>query len=152
VDRVSGVRPELRSAHGGGAGAARDAGPGPGRAGRDPEIPRREPVPSDSTFTGPDETPSLAADVPVYAEAETLGSMSSERTGTIVNLRSDDPPEQVAGWYREELARRGWTLDRESATGAQHLVTALKEGRRATVLIKAGAVGTHILLTIARSG
>jgi hypothetical protein len=116
--------------------------------------PRRDPaVPSDTSFSGPDQPPvPLPEDVPVYADASTVGSMSSPRTGTIVNLTSPDAPDAIAGWYREEFTRRGWRIDRESATGMQHLVTALKEGRRATVLIKAGAVGTHILLTVARDG
>jgi hypothetical protein len=118
------------------------------------EIPRRDPTaPSDSAFSGPEEPPvPLPADVPVYAEAATVGSMSSPRTGTIVNLTSPDSPDQIAGWYRDEFGKRGWKVDKESATGMQHLVAALKDGRRATVLIRAGAVGTHILLTVARDG
>jgi hypothetical protein len=115
--------------------------------------PRRDPnAPSDTTFSGPDQPPvPLPDDVPVYATAQNIGSMSSPRTGTIVNLTSQDTPDQVASWYRDEFAKRGWQLDKQSATGMQHLVAALKDGRRATVLIRAGAVGTHILLTVARS-
>jgi hypothetical protein len=116
--------------------------------------PRRDPsAPSDTSFSGPDQpTVPLPDDVPIYADASTIGSMSSPRTGTIVNLTSPDAPDAIAGWYRDEFARRGWRIDKESATGMQHLIAALKEGRRATVLIRAGAVGTHILLTVARDG
>jgi hypothetical protein len=116
--------------------------------------PRRDPAaPTDTIFSGPDQPPvPLPDDVPIYAGAATVGSMSSPRTGTIVNLTSPDAPDAIAGWYRDELTRRGWKVDKESATGMQHLVAAFKEGQRATVLIKAGAVGTHILLTVARDG
>jgi hypothetical protein len=65
-----------------------------------------------------------------------------------VNLRSADPADQVFGWYQAELPKRGWVLEKQSGAAGQHLLTALKAGRKATVMITTGASSTQILLTV----
>jgi len=92
--------------------------------------------------------PKLASDVPLYGQALPISSMSSPERGTIVNLRSDDPPEQVSAWYGTELPAHGWELEKKSGAAGTHLVTARKGGRKATVLITGGAQGTQILITV----
>jgi hypothetical protein len=119
-----------------------------------PEPPTRpEAPPPDARYSGADQPPAgLADDLPLYAGAAPVSSMSSPSRGTIVDLRSNDAPAAIFAWYRDELPKRGWLLERESETGGHHLVTAIKEGRRATLLIKPGADGTRILLTVAQGG
>jgi hypothetical protein len=102
----------------------------------------------ESHYSGEQQPPAgLPDDVPLYAQAFPISSMTSPERGTIVNLRSSDSPDQVVAWYRDELPKRGWTIQRESGAGAQHLLTATKERRKATVLITSGSE-TQILLTV----
>lgn len=115
-----------------------------------------EPAPApvaapDAFFSGPDQAPAgLPDDLPLYTGAVPISSMSSPSRGTIVNLRSIDASEPIFTWYRDELPRRGWLLDKQSGAGGQHLVTAHKDGRKATVLLRPGGEGgTQILLTVA---
>jgi len=112
-------------------------------------------VPAPATDSGtadfsaaPDPSTPLASDVPLYGPARPISSMASPARGTIVNLRSDDAPEQVSAWYGTELAARGWELEKQSGAAGTHLVTARKGGRKATVLITSGAQGTQILITV----
>jgi hypothetical protein len=108
-----------------------------------PEGPKVE-----SRYTGEQQPPvGLPDDVPLYAQATPISSMASPDRGTIVNLRSTDSAEQVFAWYRDELAKRGWTIATQSGAGAQHLLTATKDTRKASVLITTGAA-TQILLTV----
>lgn len=95
--------------------------------------------------------PVLPDDLPLYAQAIAVSSMSSPASGTVVNLRSTDAPEQVFGWYRDEFPKRGWVVEQQDGAAGQHLVTALKGGRKASVLISAGSSGTQILVTMVES-
>lgn len=81
----------------------------------------------------------LPEDLPLYAGAVAISSMSSPASGTIVNLRSSDAPDAIFEWYRAELARRGWFVAKQDGAGAQHLVIAHKGGRKASLLISAKA-------------
>jgi len=117
-----------------------------------PTRPEPAPVaPPDASFSGPDQAPAdVPDDLPLYASAAPVSSMSSPSRGTIVNLRSNDAPEPIFAWYRDELPKRGWLLDKQSGAGSNHLLTARKGGRKATVFLKAGEGGTQILLTVAQ--
>ena len=102
-----------------------------------------------AAFSGDAEQPAnLAEDVPLYAHALPVSSMTSEALGTIVNLRSDDAAELISSWYGAELPARGWELEKQSAAAGSHLVIARKAGRKATVLITGGPQGSQILLTV----
>jgi len=79
----------------------------------------------------------LPDDLPLYAGAVPVSSMASPGKGTVVNLRSADAPELVFEWYRAELPKHGWTLDKQNGAGDQHLITARKDGRKASLLISA---------------
>jgi hypothetical protein len=104
---------------------------------------------TESQYTGEEQAPAgLPDDVPLYAQATPISSMSSPQRGTIVNLRSGDPADAIFGWYQAELPKRGWILEKQSGAGGQHLLTALKGGRKATVMITTGASATQILLTV----
>jgi hypothetical protein len=103
-------------------------------------------------FSGPSEPPAgLSDDVPLFPDATTIGSMTSPTRGTIVNLNSPEPADAIFAWYLDELAKRGWRLDKQSTTTFSHLVTATKDARRATILIKTGPAGTAILITVAQA-
>ncbi len=117
--------------------------PGPPSPAQAPEAPKAE-----SRFTGEQQAPvGLPDDVPLYAQSTPISSMASPDRGTIVNLRTADPPEQVFAWYRDELAKRGWKIETQSGAGAHHLLTATKDSRKASVLITTGSA-TQILLTV----
>lgn len=100
---------------------------------------------ADPTAAPPAEPPVAAApapnaipdDLPLYAGAIPVSSMTSQQRGTIVNLRSSDAPDRIFEWYRAELPRRGWLVEKQDGAGAQHLVTAYKGGRKASLLISA---------------
>ena len=102
----------------------------------------------DSAYSGESEQPELPADVPLYASATPVSSMSSPTRGTIVHLRSPDAGDLVSAWYGAELPARGWHLETQSGVANSHLVTAVKDGRKATVLITGGPDETQILLTV----
>lgn len=100
-------------------------------------------------FSGASELPAnLAQDVPLYAPALPISSMTSEGHGTIVNLRSDDAAALISAWYGTELPAHGWELEKQSGAAGSHLVIARKAGRKATVLITGGPQGSQILLTV----
>lgn len=102
----------------------------------------------DSAYSGEAEAPELPTDVPLYAAATPISSMSSPTRGTIAHLRSADPVDRVSAWYGEELSARGWRLETQAGATNSRLVTALKDERKATVLITAGPDGTEIILTV----
>lgn len=105
-----------------------------------------------STQTGDSQAPAgLPDDLPLYAHAIPISSMASQSGGTIVNLRSTDGAEQIFVWYRDELPKHGWVLEKQSGAGGQRLVIARKPGRKASVLISASGDppnATRILLTV----
>ena len=109
-----------------------------------PDAPKGE-----SQYTGEDQAPAGLPEVlPLYAQAIPISSMASPERGTIVNLRSADPAEQIFGWYAGRDAEARLDVEKQSGAGVQHLVTALKGARKATVLITTGPNGSQILLTV----
>jgi len=89
------------------------------------------------------------ADVPLYGGAKPLSSMASPEHGTIVNLRSADPPEQVFDWYRAHYAEQGWEIEKELAERGRHTVVARKGNRVSSVVIMGVPGATQALLTVA---
>lgn len=128
------------------------AGTDPEEAAEPPPLPPVEIPKPDMAFSGPSEPPAgLSDDVPLFPNATTVGSMTSPTRGTIVNLSSEEPADAIFAWYQEELPRRGWQLDKQSATTFSQLLTATRDARKATVLIKRGPGGTAILITVAQA-
>ena len=147
-----------------GACRAQDDDPGPllpplGETQSEPDPTAEPPAPPpveipkpDIAFSGPSEPPAgVSEDVPLFPNATTLGSMTSPTRGTIVNLSSAEPADAIFAWYQDELPKRGWLIDKQSATTFSHLVTATRDTRKATVLIKRGPAGTAILITVAQA-
>jgi hypothetical protein len=93
----------------------------------------------------------LPDDLPLYASAIPVSSMASQAGGTVVNLRSTDSPEQIFAWYRDEFPKRGWRVEQQDGASGRHLVTAVKDRRKASVLITGGESGTQILLSMVES-
>lgn len=117
-----------------------------------PALPPVEIPKPDVAFSGPSEPPAgLSDDVPIFPDATMVGSMTSPTRGTIVNSNSPETADAIFAWYQQELPKRGWTLDKQSATTFSHLVTATRDTRKATVLIKRGPSGTAILITVAQT-
>jgi hypothetical protein len=106
------------------------------------------PAVRDSAYSGESQPPALPHDVPIYPSALPISSMASPTRGTIVNLRSQDGVDLVSAWYGKELPERGWLLETQSGAANSHLVTAVKQGRKATVLITGNPSGAQILLTV----
>jgi hypothetical protein len=96
-----------------------------------------------------DQLPSdFPEDVPVYGDARPLSSMASPEHGTVVNLRSADPPEKVFAWYRDHYGQQGWTVEHaEEARGRSTLVVR-KGNRVSSVVIQAVPGATQTLLTV----
>ena len=102
----------------------------------------------DFAYSGESEAPALPGDLPLYAAARPISSMSSPTRGTIVNLRSKDAVDVIAEWYGRELPAHGWFIESQGGAANAHLVTAVKQGRKASVLITGGPEDTKILLTV----
>lgn len=88
-------------------------------------------------------------DVPLYGGARPLSSVSAPEHGTIVNLRSADPPEQVFAWYRAHYAAQGWEIEKELAERGRHTVVARKGNRVSSVVVQAVPGATQALLAVA---
>lgn len=128
------------------------AEPAPPAIGEDPipdaPVARAAPPARDSAFSGESQPPVLPQDVPIYPSALPISSMASPTRGTIVNLRSRDGVDLVSAWYGKELPERGWLLESQNGAANSHMLTAVKQQRRATVLITGTADGAQILLTV----
>lgn len=98
----------------------------------DPATPPAAPAPSPPSVSLPD-------DLPVYARAVPISSMTSPASGTIVTLRSEDDPAAILEWYDGEFAKRGWRIERRSESAGRNLLTALKGARKASLLITSKA-------------
>jgi hypothetical protein len=114
----------------------------------EPLVAPTAPPARDSAFSGESQQPALPQDVPIYPSALPISSMTSPTRGTIVNLRSQDGVDLVSAWYGKEFPERGWLLETQSGAANSHLVTAVKQGRKATVLITGNPDGVQILLTV----
>lgn len=87
-------------------------------------------------------------DVPIYGAAHPMSSMSSAGRGTIVNLRTAEPPERVFAWYKEQMPAAGWTIESESSERARDLL-GLRKGNRVALLVITGVPEfTTILLSL----
>jgi len=87
-------------------------------------------------------------DVPIYAAAHPMSSMSSAGHGTIVNLRTSDPEEQVFDWYKEQMSAAGWKIESE-ASGRGRSLLGLRKGNRVASLVITGVPEfTSILLSL----
>jgi hypothetical protein len=92
--------------------------------------------------------PSLPADLPLYAQATRTSAMSSAAGGTVVNLQTSDAPDAVFAWYRDAFVTQGWRVEQQDAASGRHLVTALKDSRKASVLISGRDGATSILVSM----
>ena len=86
-------------------------------------------------------------DVPIYPGTDVIGGMVAGEGG-MVTLQTSDDIEKVAAFYRENLAKEGWTLGPEMDLGSQRVLPVEKEGRNAAVQIAREANATTIVVTI----
>jgi hypothetical protein len=88
-------------------------------------------------------------DVPLYANARPLSSMASRDHGTVVNLRSADPPAAVYAWYREHYAAQGWEIEQAREDRARSTLVARKGNRVSSIVITSVPGATQALLLVA---
>jgi hypothetical protein len=88
-------------------------------------------------------------DVPLYGNARPMASMAAPGRGTIVNLRSSDPPADVFAWYQEHYQAQGWEIEHAKQEHARSTVVARKGNRVSSVVITAIPGATQALLTVA---
>jgi len=88
-------------------------------------------------------------DVPLYGNARPMASMAAPGRGTIVNLRSSDPPADVFAWYQEQYLAQGWEIEHAKQEHARSTVVARKGNRVSSVVITAIPGATQALLTVA---
>jgi len=103
----------------------------------------------EAEYGGESQLPSdFPGDVPIYAAAHPMSSMSSTGHGTIVNLRTSDPAEQVFDWYKEQMPAAGWKIESE-ASGRGRSLLGLRKGNRVASLVITGVPDfTSILLSL----
>jgi hypothetical protein len=103
----------------------------------------------EAEYGGESQLPSdFPNDVPIYAAAHPMSSMSSASHGTIVNLRSNDAPERVFDWYKEQMPAAGWRVESEGGGSNRYLLTLRKGDRVASLVIASVPEFTSVLLTL----
>jgi len=103
----------------------------------------------EAEYGGESQLPSdFPNDVPIYAAAHPMSSMSSVTHGTIVNLRSTDPPDAVFDWYRAQMPAAGWEIEHEAGEHGRHLLGLRKGNRIASIVVTGVPEYTNILLTL----
>jgi hypothetical protein len=103
----------------------------------------------EAEFGKADQLPSdFPDDVPLYGNARPMSSLASREHGTVVNLRSSDPPAQVFAWYRDHYAQQGWEIEHASEAHARSTVVARKGNRVSSVVIQGVPGMTQALLTV----
>jgi len=103
----------------------------------------------EAEYGGESQLPSdFPGDVPIYAAAQPMSSMSSVGHGTIVNLRTSDPADRVFDWYKEQMPAAGWKIESE-ASGRGRSLLGLRKGNRVASLVITGVPEfTSILLSL----
>jgi hypothetical protein len=88
-------------------------------------------------------------DVPLYGNAKPMSSMSSPTDGTVVNLRTTDPPAQVFDWYKQHFSDEGWRVEHEQVDRSRRLLAVRKGNRIASVVVVGVPEFTQALVTVA---
>jgi hypothetical protein len=88
-------------------------------------------------------------DVPLYGNAKPLSSMAAPNHGTVVNLRTSDPPERMFAWYQEQYAAQGWEIELAREEHARSTLVARKGNRISSVVILGVPGATQALVTVA---
>lgn len=87
-------------------------------------------------------------DVPVYANAEPLSSMASPQRGTVVNLRSTDPPADMFRWYRDRYEAAGWEIETAKEERSRSTLVARKGNRVSSVVLTSIPGATQALVQV----
>lgn len=109
----------------------------------------------DGTWSTSDKLPSdWPSDAPLYPGADVQGSVAAaggdtQGVGQYVGLLSSDSAQQVAAWYKSELAAKGWTVGTDITTPQGSMIGADKGGRTVAVTITSQDGKTAIGVTIA---
>jgi hypothetical protein len=90
-------------------------------------------------------------DVPIYPDAKVVGSMLAGGRG-MVTLQTGDDPGKAASFYRENLAKEGWSIVSEMNLGGQQVLAVEKGDRNGAVQISREGSHTNILVTIGMGG
>jgi len=90
-------------------------------------------------------------DVPVYPDAQVVGGMVAGEGG-MLTLQTDDDLDEVAEFYREKLAKEGWSLGPPMDVMGRRLLSFEKGDRNGAVQISREANVTTILVTVGMGG
>lgn len=86
------------------------------------------------------------SDLPVYPGADPENSMLIAGMGGIVTFATDASPEEVFGYYQEQLPEQGWSI--ESTSENPKRIRASKGDRRVNLSTQTREDGTEISLAI----
>jgi hypothetical protein len=87
-------------------------------------------------------------DIPIYPGATPQGAVSRPDEGMVVNLRSQDSPEEVYDFYATELEAEGWKLLADMNLGAQRMLTAEKGQGEVAMTIMGEEGGTVVVIAL----
>lgn len=93
----------------------------------------------------PDDFPKNIA---IYPGATVVTSMTMDKT-MHVSLKTGDPAEKVAAFYKTKLDEDGWKINTNVNSEQMRMLQAGKEKRTVAVLISTESGGTTIVLTVA---
>jgi hypothetical protein len=92
----------------------------------------------------PDDFPK---DVAIYPDAKPLAS-TSDKKHISVTLKTADPSEKVAAFYKDRLKADGWEIEQTMNMGAISMVHAAKGGRKATVSVNNDSDQTIVTIVV----
>ncbi len=106
------------------------------------------------TWSTSDKLPNdFPADVPVYPGSTVQGSLAAGQDtsseGHYVGLQTADSVDDVAKWYKGEIAKQGWKIQADATVNGTSVLSAEKSGRIATVTIATESGKTIIALVVA---
>jgi hypothetical protein len=91
----------------------------------------------------PDDFPK---DVPIYPGAQARMAMKNKDQGVTMMLGSKDSLDQVASFYKKELADKGWKQEAEMTMPEHRMFTCSKENRKVVVSVTKDQEGALISL------
>ena len=98
----------------------------------------------------PDDFPD---DVPVHPGASVEASMSMPGEGQMITFATQSAPDAVYRFYKDGLAKQGWSIEAEMNLGGQRMLSGRKGDRVASVqLVEADEGGTRVVVTVGEDG
>lgn len=104
--------------------------------------------------TGANLKPDLPDGLALYPGARITSASNvglGEAAGALVTMESEDSPEKIVGWYKDQAAKAGYEIDSEVSTGSLRIVSGkTADGREFNVVANGDASPTTVQLTAGR--